>query len=298
MIISPKRRDSMRLPPTPTTPTSQIPIPILPLPSLTVYRANMMLLTVICILAVDFPVFPRMLAKCETWGVSMMDLGVGSFVFSQGLVSAIPFLKDPSYASAPVGPKLVATVKKTAPVLALGLVRVLLVKGTDYPEHVTEYGVHWNFFITLALLPMASVLLHPYMLRMSIPVLGLLITSAHEFLLHKTSLQRWVLSDERIGILGMNKEGITSFPGYLAIHILGFAIGTLILPPSPSHFRRRQKAIKPDPEESSNAVYSSRKPFKLSSERQLDKTVIELFAYSMMWWGIFGVVSMMSGGRM
>lgn len=62
-----------------------------------------------------------------------MDLGVGSFVFSQGLVSAIPFLKDPSYASAPVVPKLLATVKKTAPVLALGLVRVLLVKGTDYP---------------------------------------------------------------------------------------------------------------------------------------------------------------------
>ncbi|KAG8950160.1 Glucosaminyl phosphatidylinositol (GlcN-PI) nositol acylation protein [Tulasnella sp. 424] len=297
-FISPKRRDSMRLPQTPTTPTSQIHIPILPLPSLTVYRANMMLLTVICILAVDFPVFPRMLAKCETWGASMMDLGVGSFVFSQGLVSAIPFLKDPSYASAPVGPKLMTTIKKTAPVLALGLVRVLLVKGTDYPEHVTEYGVHWNFFITLALLPMASVILHPYMLRMSIPVMGLLVTSAHEFLLHKTSLQRWALSEERIGILGMNKEGITSLPGYLAIHILGFAIGTLILPPSPSHFRRRQKAIKPDPEESSNAVYSSRKPFKLSSDRQLDKTVIELSAYTLMWWTLFGVVSMMSGGRM
>ncbi|KAG9040676.1 Glucosaminyl phosphatidylinositol (GlcN-PI) nositol acylation protein [Tulasnella sp. UAMH 9824] len=85
---------------------------------------------------------------------------------------------------------------------------------------------------------------------------------------------------------------------YLAIHILGFAIGTLILPPSPSHFRRRQKAIKPDPQESSNAVYSSRKPFKLSSDRQLDKTVIELFAYTVMWWAIFGVVAMMSGGRM
>ncbi|KAG9016056.1 Glucosaminyl phosphatidylinositol (GlcN-PI) nositol acylation protein [Tulasnella sp. 427] len=297
-FISPKRRDSMRLPPTPTTPTSQIPISILPLPSLTIYRANMMLLTVICILAVDFPVFPRMLAKCETWGVSIMDLGVGSFVFSQGLVSAIPFLKDPTYAAAPVGPKLLATVKKTAPVLALGLVRVILVKGTDYPEHVTEYGVHWNFFITLALLPMASVLLHPYMQRVSIPVIGLLVTLGHEFLLHGTSLQKWALSDERIGILGMNKEGITSFPGYLAIHILGFAIGTLILPPSPSHFRRRQKAIKPDPEESSNAVYSSRKPFKLSSERQLDKTVIELSGYTLMWWTIFGIVSMMSGGRM
>ena len=32
----------------------------------------MMLVTVLAILAVDFPVFPRMLAKCETYGVSFV----------------------------------------------------------------------------------------------------------------------------------------------------------------------------------------------------------------------------------
>ena len=29
-----------------------------------------------------------------------------------------------------------------------------------------------------------------------------------------------------------------SIPGYLAIHLLGLSIGLLILPPTPSHFRR------------------------------------------------------------
>lgn len=43
-----------------------------PLPALTTYRANMMLITVFSILAVDFPVFPRSLAKCETYGVSLV----------------------------------------------------------------------------------------------------------------------------------------------------------------------------------------------------------------------------------
>ena len=44
------------------------------LPALTVYRAHMLLMTFLAILAVDFPVFPRALAKCETFGVSLVCL--------------------------------------------------------------------------------------------------------------------------------------------------------------------------------------------------------------------------------
>ena len=47
---------------------------IAPLPALTTYRAHMILLTILSILAVDFPVFPRSLAKCETYGVSFVRL--------------------------------------------------------------------------------------------------------------------------------------------------------------------------------------------------------------------------------
>lgn len=43
-----------------------------PLPAVSTWRAHMMLMTVLCILAVDFPVFPRALAKCETYGVSLV----------------------------------------------------------------------------------------------------------------------------------------------------------------------------------------------------------------------------------
>lgn len=43
-------------------------------PFVTVWRAHMMLMTIICILAVDFPVFPRSFGKCETWGTSIVSI--------------------------------------------------------------------------------------------------------------------------------------------------------------------------------------------------------------------------------
>ena len=62
-----------------------------------------------------------------------MDLGVGSFVFAQGIAAAIPLIKDPSCLSGPTIPKAAKATKKVLPLLALGLARVLFVKGTAYP---------------------------------------------------------------------------------------------------------------------------------------------------------------------
>lgn len=121
-----------------------------------------------------------------------MDLGVGSFVFSQGIVSATQLVKDPTYLTSPIAPKLLRVTRKSFPIILLGLIRVLLVKGTDYPvnhlisfflgtccilfqEHETEYGRHWNFFITLALLPIIQVLLHPLLLQFPIALVGIVI---------------------------------------------------------------------------------------------------------------------------
>ena len=44
------------------------------LPFLTVYRSHMMIMTIHCILAVDFPVFPRHQGKCEDFGTSLVRL--------------------------------------------------------------------------------------------------------------------------------------------------------------------------------------------------------------------------------
>lgn len=71
---------------------------------------------------------------------NQMDLGVGSFVFSQGIVSALPLIKDPQYLKAPMLPKIFTTIRKCSPLLLLGVIRTLSVKGTDYPVSVFDNG--------------------------------------------------------------------------------------------------------------------------------------------------------------
>lgn len=124
-------------------------------------------------------------------------MGVGSFVFSQGIVSAIPVIQlinSPADLRPPLPLEILSVLERSLPVLVLGLLRVVLVKGTQYPvscpkfcflfelltrmqEHVTEYGVHWNFFLTLALIPILRVLLHPLITNMPISLLGLIVAS-------------------------------------------------------------------------------------------------------------------------
>ncbi|TXT11139.1 hypothetical protein VHUM_01890 [Vanrija humicola] len=197
------------------------------LPFLSVYRAHMMLMTVHAILAVDFSVFPRVLGKCENFGTSLMDMGVGSFVFSLGIVSSRTF--SPRAGRRRWVPALVGALRRAAPVLALGFVRLLMVKGSEYPEHLTEYGVHWNFFFTLGLVPALATALLPLRRYLRWTTIGLLLTAVQQLVLSNTGLQAFLLSDARPGLLGANKEGIASMPGYGAIFLLGLSAGDKVL---------------------------------------------------------------------
>lgn len=54
---------------------------------LTTWRANVLVAAAITILAVDFDIFPRRFCKTETFGTGLMDIGVGAFILSNGIVS-------------------------------------------------------------------------------------------------------------------------------------------------------------------------------------------------------------------
>jgi len=222
-------------------------------PFLTMYRGSMMVITCIAILAVDFKIFPRRFAKVEDWGTSVMDVGVGSFVFSAGLVAARPILKEQLAGNGKnLGSRLYTSLRHSLPLFILGFIRLYSVKGLDYAEHVTEYGVHWNFFFTLALLPpYVAVFQSAFQLIPSFAALSILLGSFYQIALEFTSLKAYILTAPRIDLLSKNREGIFSFFGYLAIFLAGQATGMFVIPrqstsngPSGSFAQRKYLLLK------------------------------------------------------
>ena len=126
-------------------------------PFLTVHRAAVYIQTAIAILAVDFPIFPRRYCKTEVSGYGWMDLGAASFIIIAGWSSAAVATNATSFCSSTAASdsksSAVAALKKAVikctPLVILGIIRLITIKGVEYQEHVSEYGVHWNFFFTL-----------------------------------------------------------------------------------------------------------------------------------------------------
>ncbi|RCV44570.1 hypothetical protein SEVIR_9G389400v4 [Setaria viridis] len=179
------------------------------------YRVSVVLVTCLCILAVDFKIFPRRYAKAETYGSGIMDLGVGSFVVANALVSRqARNITTMSFRTA---------LSSISPLVFLGFARILSTSGVDYQVHVGEYGVHWNFFFTLAAVSILTsiVRIHPK----HCGLVGLLILAGYQIWL-SSGLNEYLISDKRSAdLISQNKEGIYSILGYWGMFLIGVSLG-------------------------------------------------------------------------
>jgi phosphatidylinositol glycan class W len=101
-----------------------------------------------------------------------MDLGVGSFVFAQGLV----FSKKLETFS------IFSAFKTSIVLTVIGIIRTLSTKALNYGVSLLEYGVHWNFFYTLAALP---ILVLPFALvKRDYAILGILVAIGNCLAVH------------------------------------------------------------------------------------------------------------------
>ncbi|CAI9728883.1 phosphatidylinositol-glycan biosynthesis class W protein-like isoform X3 [Octopus vulgaris] len=200
----------------------------------TYFRAIINIVTGICILAVDFPIFPRRFAKTETYGTSVMDAGVGFYIVANALISpearqttlrCKSFLDWLSV--------LFLSMKACVPLLTLGLSRMIVVKGTDYQEHYSEYGVHWNFFFTLAVVKVLSTLFCCiFSGRCNSWILSIIICAGYQWCLYcgleKYIINGWDGRGTRKGLLDANREGIFSSFGYIALYFAGVQLGQFL----------------------------------------------------------------------
>jgi len=119
---------------------------------LTFYRSSIYFLTFVAILAVDFPLFPRRFCKTEIQGYGLMDVGAASFVISSGIVSGKAYTRTTKTGAKQKHESVFKPLFKAAPLILIGIIRTITNKELEYQEHVSEYGVHWNFFFTLGVL--------------------------------------------------------------------------------------------------------------------------------------------------
>ncbi|KAL3737795.1 hypothetical protein ACJRO7_019336 [Eucalyptus globulus] len=198
---------------------------------ISLYRVCMMIVTCLCILAVDFRIFPRRYAKTETFGTGLMDLGVGSFVVANALVSR----QARNISSV----NLMTALRNTSPLIALGFGRLVSTAGVDYQVHVGEYGVHWNFFFTLAAVSLLTSLIN--ISPKNCGILGFSILIGYQSCLMQ-GLNSYLISSERgSSIISQNKEGIFSIFGYWGMYLVGVQLGNYLFFGSETSASKRGK---------------------------------------------------------
>jgi phosphatidylinositol glycan class W len=209
-------------------------------PFLSVIRSSTTMATSIAIIAVDFHIFPRRFAKTETYGAGVMDAGVALYILCHSTVSREAKHPPGDYWTCPSFKtylrSILTCLKKIIPYIVLWMIRLISIKSTDYQEHISEYGVHWNFFMTLAVVKLMATVLAPLVNiiphRMSNGIVAIAIGILYQYLLSSWGLREYILygpdgTYSRDTLISANREGIFSCFGYLSIYFIGVEFGRL-----------------------------------------------------------------------
>ena len=187
---------------------------------ITYYRASTNFISAICILAVDFHVFPRRFAKTELYGCGLMDLGVGFFICANGLVH--------NRKSHQTKTKVLKNFLNCGVLFMFGFIRLISTKAIEYQEHLTEYGTQWNFFFTLGCCKMFIYLAELLFQNKNFLWLCIVTGIIHEAIL-SLGIREWIFSNEpRNTFLSANREGLFSCLGYLCIYFAATCLGKFL----------------------------------------------------------------------
>ncbi len=186
---------------------------------ITSFRVQLMVATLVYITAADYGLFAMIHHKTECFGgFSVMDLGVGLFICSNGIV----YRPAPSYIKG-----IVATMRANVKLIALGLFRLWIVVGLGYYQPLTEYGQHSNFFLVIAAIMTLRALI-PSRVPHSVLVVGsFAVLTVYEYLIQETNIANTVFNRPRTNPVADNAESFLMLIGGLPLLIIAQQIGQL-----------------------------------------------------------------------
>jgi phosphatidylinositol glycan class W len=118
--------------------------------------------------------------------------------------------------------KIFKEIKSSSILLIIGILRLISIKSTDYVEHVSEYGVHWNFLFSLVVIKLLACPFDLIIRRSSVRsfLIALILGFYYQYFLSFKNYTGYMLSNtHRKNLIDANKEGIFSCVGYLAIYL-------------------------------------------------------------------------------
>ena len=119
-----------------------------------------MLGTTTAIIAIDLPsIFERNHSKSEEFGISVMDSGVALITILAGISSRKARPWNQYTQKINICKELYLTIGLSIVPIYCGFVRIVMISNVDYQEHPSEWGVHWNFYTTISLVSIFTVLI-------------------------------------------------------------------------------------------------------------------------------------------
>ena len=128
--------------------------------------------------------------------------------------------------------------------ILIGFLRFCIISDLDYQAHPSEWGIHWNFFTTIA----AITLCQNIIVKSKYTILiGLLILFSYQIAITHYGLEEFIFFAPRTDFISANREGILSVLGYFSLQIIGIGIGRLLYSEmlDPQHFKHLKEGKRP-----------------------------------------------------
>lgn len=203
--------------------------------------ATLMLSVSVCILSVDFSIFPRRGAKTTDHGFSIMDSGIGAFIAFSGAVS--PEGKHAAERSTDRTmltkiDLIIKTLCSSIPLIILSCLRLSFVKYFNYREVTEEYGTHMNFFGVLAAVKLISCLVYCIIGRkVKLNYVGVLVIVMYQCFINFYANDNILNDDSRQNFFMANKEGFLSIIGLTGYHLVYTRLQLIIDTAAKTHKR-------------------------------------------------------------